>query len=63
MNNDRTTWLGLMTAGQALDLRTEAASAGDLALVAICDDAIECDRAAQEKCLAVISDAAAMGNE
>lgn len=45
---DRTTWLGLMTAGQVQDLMDESMKAGDLAMVSICEDALECDRVAQE---------------
>jgi hypothetical protein len=57
MNNanvDRTTWLGQVYVGQVEDLRDEAAVAGDMAMIAICDDALEGDRAAQTECLRVI---------
>lgn len=41
-------------------LRREAGQAGDLRMVATCDDALAGDRAALAKCAAVIADAAAM---
>ena len=56
MNRD--TWLGLVRAGAVMDLRTEAAEAGDLRMVAICDDALECDRDAIRECVRVIREAA-----
>lgn len=44
-------------------LRTEAATAGDLAQVAICDRALDGDETARAECARVIRAAAAMGAE
>ncbi len=51
---DRSTWLGQMTVGAVEDLLSRAEAAGDMDLVAICEDALECDRAAQTECLRVL---------
>lgn len=40
----------VLTVNQVLDLRTEAGLAGDLAMVAICNDALKGDQAALSKC-------------
>lgn len=44
-------------------LRAEAATAGDLAQVAICDRALDGDETARAECARVIRAAAAMGDE
>ena len=48
------------TTEQLQQLRTEAAGAGDLAQVALCDAALAGDDAAMARCARVIADAAAM---
>lgn len=54
----RETNLGMgLTVGHVEDLRTAAGQAGDLRMVAICDDALDHDRSALEKCAQVIADA------
>ncbi len=57
---DRMTHLGLgLYQGQIEDLRQEAATAGNEAMIRICDDALECDRTALAECARVIAEAEA----
>lgn len=52
-----------VTTDNIRSLRTEAASAGDLDQVAICDRALAGDRAAREDCIDAIEDAWAQAQQ
>ena len=57
---NRTTHIGHgLTIGDVQDLQQEAATAGDMAMVAVCDDALECDLASLLQCREAIDSAKA----
>jgi hypothetical protein len=62
---NRTTYLGQgLTQGMVEDLYTEAVAAGDLKMVDVCSNALECDQTALRECARVIAEAAARkGND
>lgn len=55
------TTIDTLTDSQISALRDEAAAAGDLEQVAICDRALEGDDSARRECVRVIRDAEAQG--